>query len=89
MLTFLTILAVWVFVAASCHYRRHTYYRKHPYMWNRRGEGLIAFSDRQYWWIMTLWPMAIIAFMLFCITMGLLRIYEIAQDWWVAHRVSK
>jgi hypothetical protein len=89
MYTFLTILAIWAFVAVSCHYRRNHYYRMHPYMWNRRHEGLISFSDRQYWWIMTLWPLAVVAFVLFMIFIGICAVLEVLQLWWEKRRVSK
>jgi hypothetical protein len=86
MITFLLIVAIWAFVAVSCHYRRNTYYRKHPYMWERRKEGLISFTDRQYWWIMTLWPLAIVAFVLFMMFIGLCALVEFIQLWRAENR---
>ena len=86
----LTLLAViWIFVAVSCHYHRYKWYKKRPYLNNRRGEGLIAFSERQYWWIMTLWPLAIVAAVLYLIMLLVCLIIEQLKDRWVARRVPK
>lgn len=86
MLTFAIIAVLWAFVAVSCHYRRRTYYRKHPYMWNRRHEGLISFNDRQYWWIMTLWPIAIVVAILYLIMLLVCLVVEQIKDRWEDRR---
>lgn len=79
-----TLLAViWIFVALSCHYHRYRFYEKRPYLKNRRHEGLISFSDRQYWWIMTLWPLAIVAFVLYIVMIAVCAIIELIQIWWL------
>lgn len=83
MIYFLLAVLVWVFVAIGCHRHRAAYYKKNPHMWNRRHEGLISFSDRQYWWIMTLWPLAIVAFVLYIVMIAVCAIIELIQIWWL------
>lgn len=89
MIYFLLGLLVWVFVAVGCHRHRAAYYKKNPHMWNRRHECLIAFSDRQYWWIMTLWPLAITAAVIFILAMWILAAVEVLKDAWVKMRDVK
>ena len=79
----LTLLAViWVVVALSCHYHRYRFYENRPYLKNRRGEGLVAFSERQYWWLMTLWPLTVVAVILYGIMIIACAILEIVVNWW-------
>jgi hypothetical protein len=79
----LTLLAViWIVVALSCHYHRYQFYEKRPYLKNRRGEGLVAFSERQYWWLMTLWPLTVVAVILYGIMIIVCAILEIVVNWW-------
>lgn len=69
MLTTILILVVWVAVAIVLHWYRKDYYRRNPSDWNQRMHGLIAFTDRQYWWLMTLWPLTFvltISFIVMC-----------------------
>lgn len=89
MLWFLLIAAVWIIVAVGCHIHRYRFYEKRPYLKNRRGEGLIALSERQYWWVMTLWPVAIIAAICLCVGLGLLAVLEIGIEWWGRKRAAK
>jgi hypothetical protein len=82
MLSFLIFVAVWVIGAVGCHIHRKQYFKRNPHMWNRRHEGLVAFSDTQYWWIMTLWPLSITAAVIFLIGIGVLAVLEKIIEWW-------
>lgn len=56
MLSILATAVIWTVGALGFHWYRKDYYRRNPHNWNQRGSGLIAFTDDQYWWMMTLWP---------------------------------
>lgn len=83
------LLIVWILVAVGCHLRRKMYYKKNPHMWGRRHEGLIAFSDRQHWWAMTLWPLAIAAAILYGVIILVCAVIEFVIDTWKSYRVPK
>lgn len=61
MISFLIFVVVWVAGAWILHVERKLFAKKNPTVWTNRGSGLITFSDRQTWWMMTLWPLAILA----------------------------
>lgn len=59
------ILVFWVVVAVGIHWRRREYYRQNPWAWNQRGQGLISFNDRQVFWMTNLWPLTVVATVLY------------------------
>lgn len=89
MSTLLIALLIWVVVAVGCHLRRKLHYQKNPHLWSRRHEGLISFSDTQYWWIMTLWPLAIAAAILYGVIILVCAVIEFAIDTWKSYHVPK
>ena len=86
LITLFIMFDIWAFVAVGLHIHRHQFYKKRPHLNNRRGEGLIAFSERQYWWMMTLWPLAIVACMLYCIVLVVCAVLEMAVNLWEQRR---
>ncbi len=60
MLGIFAVALSWILGALYLHWFRRNQYSKNPISWNQRGVGFIAFSDRQYWWLMTFWPVPIV-----------------------------
>ena len=72
----LLLLFIWIVVAGGLHGHRIWYYRHHPLAYSRRGEGLVSFSGRQWWWIMSLWPLSIIALILYAVLIVVAALIE-------------
>jgi hypothetical protein len=75
----LGLVVVWIPVALFIHWRRAEYYRKNPYAWARRGDGLIAFNDRQVYWMTNLWPLTVAATILYILLCWVMLMVEWGQ----------
>jgi len=89
MLTLAILAAIWIISAVAFHIHRRQWYEKRPHLKSRQGEGLVAFSERQYWWLMTLWPLAVVAAVLYVILLAICAFLEVIKDWWEARHVPK
>lgn len=73
------VLVVWVFGALLLHWKRKEYYRKNPWAWNNRMHGLLSFTDRQVYWMTNLWPLTLVAAILYILMSWLSMIIEIGR----------
>lgn len=89
MLTLVGIVCIWLFVAIGCHVHRKQHYKKNPHLRARRGEGLISFSERQYWWLISLWPLTLVGAIVLLLMLALFGLIELFDEWRAGRQSSK
>lgn len=89
MYTFAAIVTIWVFVAFSCHLHYRARETRDPEWWSQREMSLKPFTERQWLWFMSLWPVALVLLIAFLVLMLILGALEHLNRWWESRRVPK
>lgn len=79
---YLLLFVVWLFVAVGCHLHYWSRRDLDPKWWKNRHMELKPFTEQQWLWMITLWPLAIVAIILFFVLMIVLgAIDNISRVW--------
>lgn len=79
---YLLLFVIWIFVATGCHLHYWTRRDLDPKWWKNRHMELKPFTEQQWLWLMTLWPLAIVAGILFIVLLLILGVIDRLGYWW-------
>lgn len=80
MLIAIILAVIWVAVTVGFFVREDIYYTKHPEQWSRRFEGMISLSDNQRFWCYMVWPLVIVALVVYLLFLLILAALEQFQE---------
>lgn len=81
MLTAIILAVIWAAVTIGFFVREDIYYTKHPEQWSRRFEGMISLSDSQRFWCYIVWPLVIVALVIYLLFLLVCAAIEQLQEY--------
>lgn len=76
----LAMFTIWGFGAVILFLKEHAYYKKRPYAWQNRFNGMISLSDDQRYWCYALWPLMVCCLAVYCVLLVIALVVEYLCD---------